>query len=64
VNNIAELVLMQAFISKSSVKTLNKPVLSRFARLDKTQLHAMLKGPLIQCAAGEFRTLIGLIVAG
>ncbi|ORM84036.1 hypothetical protein HA38_15965 [Pantoea allii] len=57
-NNIAEPVLVQAFISKSSVKTLNKSVLSRFAWLDKTQFHAMLKGLLIKRAAGEFRPLI------
>lgn len=35
ISNIAEPVLVQAFISESSVKTLNKPALSRLARLDK-----------------------------
>lgn len=59
VNNIAEPVLIEAFIAKASVKTLNKSVLGRLARLDKSQLHAMLKGPLILCAAGKFRPLIG-----
>ena len=57
--NIAEPVLVQALITESSVKTLTKSVLSWLARLDKTQFHAMLKGPLIQCAAGELRSLIG-----
>ena len=58
-NHIAEPVLIEALISESSIKTLNKSVLSRLARLDKTQFHAMLKGPLVQCAAGKFRSLIG-----
>jgi len=58
-NNIAEPVLVQALISESSVKTLNKSVLSRLAWLDKTQFHGMLKGPLLLCAAGEFKRLIG-----
>ena len=58
-NNIAEPVLVQALISESSVKSLNKSVLSQLARLDQTQFHAMLKGSLIQCAAGKFRSLIG-----
>jgi hypothetical protein len=34
VNNIAEPVLIQAFITKASVKTLNKSVLRWPARLD------------------------------
>ena len=58
VNDIAEPVLIQTFIAKPSVKTLNKSVLCRLAGLDKTQLHAMLKGPLIQCTAGELRPLV------
>jgi hypothetical protein len=41
-------VFIQAFIAKASVKTLNKSVLCRLAGLDKSQLHAMLKGPLIR----------------
>jgi len=49
-------VLIQAFIAKASVKTINKSVLGR---LDKPQLYAMLEGPLIQYAAGKFRPLIG-----
>lgn len=52
VNNIAEPVLIQAFITKASVKTLNKSVLRWLAGLDKSQLHTMLKSPLIECAAG------------
>lgn len=57
-NKIAERVLVQALISKSPVKTLNRSVLSRFVWLDKTQFNAMLKSPLIKRAAGEFRPLI------
>jgi len=48
---------IQAFIAKASVKTLNKSVLCRLAGLDKPQLHAMLKGPLIERSAGKFRAL-------
>lgn len=59
VNNIAEPVLIQAFITKASVKTLNKSVLRWLAGLDKSQLHTMLKSPLIECAAGKLRALIG-----
>ena len=59
VNDIAEPVLIQTFIAKSSVKTLNKSVLRRLAGLDKSQLHSMLKGPLIERAAGQLRALIG-----
>ena len=58
VNNIAEPVLIQAFIANASVKTINKSVLGRLARLDKPQLHAMFKGPLIKCAAGKLRPLV------
>lgn len=53
VNDISEPVLIQTFIAKVFVKTLNKSVLSRPARLDKTQFHSMLKDPLLQCAASE-----------
>lgn len=56
--DVTEPVFIQAFIAKASVKTLNKSVLCRLAGLDKSQLHAMLKGPLIECAAGKFRALI------
>ena len=58
-DNIAEPVLIQVLISESSVKTLNKSVLRQLAGLDKPQLHAMLKGPLIHCAVGELGSLIG-----
>jgi len=49
VNYIAEPVLIEALTSESPVKTFNKSVLSRLARLDKTQFHAVLKAfaPLI-----------------
>ena len=59
VNNIAEPVLIQAFITKASVKTLNKSVLRWLTWLDKSQLHTMLKGSLIEGAAGKLRALIG-----
>lgn len=58
VNIIAELVFVQAFISESSVKILDRSVLGRLVWLDKAQLHAMLKGRLLQCAAGKFRPQI------
>jgi len=58
VNIIAELVFVQAFISESSVKILDRSVLGRLVWLDKPQLHAMLKGRLLQCAAGKFRPQI------
>ena len=57
--NIAEPVFIQAFIPKATVKTLNKSVLGRLTWLDKPQLHTMLKGLLIERAAGKFRALIG-----
>ena len=57
--DVAEPVFIQAFIAKASVKTLNKSVLCRLAGLDKSQLHSMLKGPLIERAAGKLRALIG-----
>lgn len=56
-NNIAKPVLFQAPLSKPSIKTLNKFVFSRLARLDKTQLHALLKGPSLQSSAGEVQSL-------
>lgn len=59
VNNTAEPVLIQALISKSSVTTLNKSVLGWLAWQNKLPFHAILDGPLIQCAADEFRSLIG-----
>ena len=57
--DVAEPVFIQAFIAKASVKTLNKSVLCRLAGLDKSQCHSMLKGPLIERAAGKLRALIG-----
>lgn len=45
-NEIAELVLIQAFIAKATVKALNKPVLRWPARLDNPQLPAILKSPI------------------
>ena len=57
--DVAEPLFIQAFIAKVSVKTLNKSVLCRLAGLDKSQLHSILKGPLIERAAGKLRALIG-----
>lgn len=57
--NIAEPVFIQAFIPKATVETLNKSVLRWLTWLDKSQLHTMLKGSLIERAAGKFRALIG-----
>lgn len=56
--DVTEPMFIQAFIAKASVKTLNKSVLCRLAGLDKPQFYAMLKGPLIERAAGKFRALI------
>lgn len=56
--NIAEPVFIQALIPKATVETLNKSVLRWLTWLDKSQLHTMLKGPLIERAAGKFRALI------
>ncbi len=61
---VTEPVFIQTFIAKASIKTLNKSVLYRLAGLDKPKLHAMLKGPLIECAADKFRVLSVLFVAG
>jgi len=57
--NIAESVLIQTFIPKAAIETLNKSILRWLTRLDKSQLYTMLKSPLIECAAGKFRALIG-----
>lgn len=57
--DVAEPVFIQALIAKASVKTLYKSVLCRLAGLDKSQLHSMLKGLLIERAAGKLRALIG-----
>jgi len=57
--DIAEPMFIQTLIATASVKTLNKSVLHWLTRLDKSQLHAMLKGPLSERAAGKFRALIG-----
>lgn len=56
--DVAEPVLIQAFIAKASVKTLNKSVLCRLAGLDKPQLHTMLISPLVKCSAGKLRPLV------
>ncbi len=57
--NIAEPVFIQAFIPKETVETLNKSVLGWLTWLDKSQLNTMLKGPVIERAAGKLRALIG-----
>jgi predicted GNAT superfamily acetyltransferase len=56
--DVTKPVFIQAFIVKVSVKTLNKSVLCRLSWLDKSQLHAVLKSPLTERAAGKFRALI------
>ncbi|KTR87962.1 hypothetical protein SA5R_22000 [Pantoea dispersa] len=56
--NIAEPVFIQAFIPNATVETLNKSVLRWLTWLNKSLLHTMLKGPLIECAAGKLRALI------
>lgn len=56
--DVTEPVFIQAFIAKASVKTLNKSVLCRLARLDKPQLHAMLISPLVKSSAGKLRSLV------
>lgn len=58
VNEIAEPVLIQTFKAKSSVQALNKSVLRWLSRLDYAQFNTMLKGLLLQCAAGELRPLV------
>jgi len=62
--NFAEPVFVQAFIPKATVETLNKSVLRWLTWLNKSQLHTLLKGPLIGCAAGKLRALIGSYCAG
>lgn len=57
--NIPEPVFIQTLIVKASVKTLTKSVLCWLTRLDKPKLYIILKGPLIECATGKFRTLNG-----
>jgi hypothetical protein len=57
--NIAESVLIQTFIPKAAIETLNKSILRWLTRLDKSQLYTMLKSLFIECTAGKFRALIG-----
>lgn len=57
--NVAEPVFIQVFFPKATVDSLNKSVLRWLTWLDKSQLHPMLKGPLIEHAVGKFRALIG-----
>lgn len=57
-SNIAELVFIQAFIAKASVKALNTPVLRRLAQLNKLKLHTTSKEPRFQRTAGKLRPLI------
>lgn len=57
--DVAEPVFIQEFIAKAPVKTLNNSVLCRLAGLNKPQLHAMLKGPLVEHAAGKLQAPIG-----
>ncbi|VVT52234.1 hypothetical protein UYSO10_3937 [Kosakonia radicincitans] len=40
--------LIHVFITKATVKTLNKSVLRRLARLDYAQFLSMLKSPLFE----------------
>lgn len=56
--DVAEPMLIQAFIAKASVKTLNKSVLYQLAGLDKPQRHSMLISLLIKCSAGKLRHLV------
>jgi hypothetical protein len=51
--DVTEPVFIQAFIAKASVKLSINPFCVGLPGW-KSQLHAMLKGPLIECAAGKF----------
>ena len=52
-------VVIQAFIPEASIEALDERVLRRFASLNQLELNAMLAGPLIECLAGKFRSLVG-----
>lgn len=56
-NNIAEPVVIQTLISKSTIKDIDKHVLFLLARLRKLKLYAVLKGPLVLCPAGKLWSL-------
>lgn len=51
--------LIQAFVSKLAVEGLDERILCGFARLSQLQLDIALIGPLIECLASEFGTLVG-----
>lgn len=58
VRQIAEDVLVQAFVPKPRGQRFHIRVLRWPAIVDRFQLHAALLGPPLQCAAGELRALI------
>src|ERR1051326_4770732 len=55
-----EYVLVETLLPQPAIEALDEGVLDRFARLDELQLHSALVNPLIEHAAGKFRTVVGL----
>src|SRR5574343_1440464 len=49
--------VVKTLIPEPAVEALDERILRRFARLDQLELHTVLVGPLVQCLAGEFRSL-------
>ena len=52
-------VIIQALVPEAPVEALDEGVLSGFAGLDQLELNAVLAGPLVQCLASKFRSLVG-----
>ena len=55
---IAEPVLVQAFVPQPAVEALDVRVLDRLAGLNEVQLHSLAVGPGIQGGTGELRAVI------
>ncbi len=53
-----EPVQVQAFFTKPAIETFDIGVLSRLARIDKVELHAVIIGPAIERTTSEFRPVI------
>ena len=52
--------IIQTLIPKATVEALNVRILRGLARFDQLELDAILISPLIQCLAGELRSLISV----
>lgn len=52
--------LAKALVAQPAVEALDKRILDRLSRYDELQLRSAFLGPLVECPAGKFQTVVRL----